>query len=150
MWCPFVNLPFSCRFIHTYLIIDEMFCWMANTYLHLHSTILLVCIPRVQNTHHKFMCASYMKHFTKFLAFLHHNASYFNFCFIINFGFIKNLLHILKFWSIIVVSVHCLRSLCCWLSLFRVVRFSTIFGSTSMQIFCYYNARLGKCLTKSQ
>ena len=44
--------------------------------------------------HHKFMRASYMKHFTKFLAILHHNASFFNFCFIINFGFIKNLLHI--------------------------------------------------------
>ena len=52
--------------------------------------------PRVQNTHHKFMRASYMKHFAKFLAILHHNASFFNFCFIINFGFIKNLLHILE------------------------------------------------------
>ena len=51
---------------------------------------------RVQKTHHKFMRASYMKHFAKFLAILHHNASFFNFCFIINFGFIKNLLHILE------------------------------------------------------
>ena len=51
---------------------------------------------RVQNTHHKFMRASYMKHFAKFLAILHHNASFFKFCFIINFGFIKNLLHILE------------------------------------------------------
>ena len=56
---------------------------------------------------------SYMKHFTKFLAILHHNASFFNFCFIINFGFIENLLHI---FVIIFVSVsdysaadcHCL------------------------------------------
>ena len=38
---------------------------------------------RVQNTHHKFMHASYMKHFAKFLAILHHNASFFNFCIII-------------------------------------------------------------------
>ena len=53
-------------------------------------------ITRVQKTHHKFMRASYMKHFAKFLAILHHNASFFNFCFIINFGFIKNLLHILE------------------------------------------------------
>ena len=45
--------------------------------------------------HHKFMRASYMKHFAKFLAILHHNASFFNFCFIINFGFIKNLLKVL-------------------------------------------------------
>ena len=89
-----------------------------------------------------------MKHFAKFLAILHHNASFFNFCFIINFGFIKNLLHIfeiLKYYCCL-----CLRSLCCWLSLLRVVRFSTIFGSTSMQIFCYYNAWLCKCLSKSQ
>ena len=53
-----------------------------------------------------------MKHFTKFLAILHHNASFFNFCFIINFGFIKNLLHIfeiLKYYCYL-----CLRSLCCY------------------------------------
>ena len=51
---------------------------------------------RVQNTHHKFMRASYMKHFAKFLAILHHNASFFSFCFIINFGIIQNLLHIFE------------------------------------------------------
>ena len=51
---------------------------------------------RVQNMHHKFMRASYMKHFAKFLAILHHIASFFTFCFIINFLFNKNLLHILE------------------------------------------------------
>ena len=107
-------------------------------------SIYNIIIPRVQNTHHKFMRASYMKHFAKFLAILHHNASFFNFCFIINFGFIKNLLHILEMLKY--YCCLCLRSLCCWLSLLRVVRFSAIFGSTSMQIFCYYNAWLGKCL----
>ena len=34
------------------------------------------------------MLASYMKHFAKFLAILHNNASFFNFCLIINFGFL--------------------------------------------------------------
>ena len=73
--------------------------------------IMRISYIRVQNMHHKFMRASYMKHFAKFLAILHHNASFFNFCFIINFGFIKNLLHIfeiLKYYCCL-----CLRSLCC-------------------------------------
>ena len=103
---------------------------------------------RVQNTHHKFMRASYMKHFAKFLAILHHNASFFNFCFIINFGFNKNLLHIFEILKN--YCCLCLRSLYSWLSLPRVVRFSIIFGSPQMQIICYYNAWLGKCLLKSQ
>ena len=85
-----------------------------------------------------------MKHFAKFLAILHHNASFFNFCFIINFGFIKKLLHILEILKLLSLS------LCYWLSLIRVVRFSIIFGFTSMQFFCYYDAWLGKCLSKSQ
>ena len=66
---------------------------------------------RVVKLHHKFMVASYMKQIAKFLALLHHNASFLNFCFIINLGFIKHLLHIfeiLKFYCCL-----CLRSLCC-------------------------------------
>ena len=102
----------------------------------------LVSFGRVQNTHHKFMRASYMKHFAKFLAILHHNASFFNFCFIINFGFNKNLLHIFEILKN--YCCLCLRSLYCWLSLPKAVRFSIIFGSTQMQIICYYNAWLGK------
>ena len=38
---------------------------------------------RVVKLHHKFMVASYMKQIAKFLALLHHNASFFNFCIII-------------------------------------------------------------------
>ena len=106
---------------------------------------IVYVFSRVQNTHHKFMRASYMKHFAKFLAILHHNASFFNFCFIINFGFNKNLLHIFEILKN--YCCLCLRSLYCWLSLPRVVRFSIIFGSPQMQIICYYNAWLGKCLS---
>ena len=38
---------------------------------------------RVVKLQHKFMLASYMKQIAKFLALLHHNASFFNFCIII-------------------------------------------------------------------
>ena len=38
---------------------------------------------RVVKSHHKFMLASYMKKIAKFLALLHHNASFFYFCIII-------------------------------------------------------------------
>ena len=37
----------------------------------------------VIKSHHKFMLASYMKQIAKFLALLHHNASFLNFCIII-------------------------------------------------------------------
>ena len=37
----------------------------------------------VVKSHHKFMLASYMMQIAKFLALLHHNASFFNFCIII-------------------------------------------------------------------
>ena len=97
---------------------------------------------RVQKTHHKFMRASYMKHFAKFLVILHHNASFFNFCFIINFGFIKNLLHIfeiLKYYCCL-----CLRSLCCWLSLLRVVRFFAI----TMHGLAYVYQKVNNCSFK--
>ena len=130
-----------------------VFTWPPPRKLSGHQSYVLLSLTpvyesRVQNTHHKFMRASYMKHFAKFLAILHHNASFFNFCFIINFGFIKNLLHIFEILKY--SCCLCLRSLCYRLLLLRVVRFSTIFGSTSMQIFCHYNAWLGKCLSKSQ
>ena len=69
------------------ILITYLNVWSPNTAEH---------ETRVQNTHHKFMRASYMKHFAKFLAILHHIASFFNFCFIINFCFITNLLHILE------------------------------------------------------
>ena len=48
------------------------------TYLH-----RLGLYIRVVKSHHKFMLASYMKQIAKFLALLHHNASFFNFCIII-------------------------------------------------------------------
>ena len=76
--------------------------WLSKHHLYLN---LHWGYRRVQNKHHKFMRASYMKHFAKFLAILHHNASFFNFCFIIN------LLHIfekLKYYCRL-----CLRSPCC-------------------------------------
>ena len=41
---------------------------------------------RVVKSHHKFMLASYMMQIAKFLALLHHNASFYNFCFIIKFS----------------------------------------------------------------
>ena len=68
------------------------------------------------------MRASYMKHFAKFLAILHHNASFFNFCFIINFGFIKNLLHIFE----ILKSLSHITLLLTVNASARVVRFSAI------------------------
>ena len=37
----------------------------------------------VVKSHHKFMLASYMMQIAKFLALLHHNASFLNFCIII-------------------------------------------------------------------
>ena len=37
----------------------------------------------VVKSHHKFMLASYMKQIAKFVALLHQNASFFNFCIII-------------------------------------------------------------------
>ena len=47
-----------------------------------------ICTARpeasVVKSHHKFMLASYMMQIAKFLAILHHNASFYNFCFIIN------------------------------------------------------------------
>ena len=40
----------------------------------------------VVKLHHKFMLASYMMQIAKFLALLRHNASFYNFCFIIKFS----------------------------------------------------------------
>ena len=42
-----------------------------------------VCRGSVVKSHHKFMLASYMMQIAEFLALLHHNASFFNFCIII-------------------------------------------------------------------
>ena len=47
------------------------------------SLVLLTSSVSVVKSHHKFMLASYMKQIAKFLALLHHNASFFNFCIII-------------------------------------------------------------------
>ena len=45
---------------------------------------LILQLSRVVKSHHKFMLASYMKQIAKVIALLHHNASFYTFCFIIN------------------------------------------------------------------
>ena len=58
---------------------DEKVCEGPCTGVDLHK-------GRIVKLHHKFMLASYMKQIAKFLALLHHNASFYNFCFIIKFS----------------------------------------------------------------
>ena len=71
---------------------------------------MLLC--RVVKSHHKFMLASYMMQIAKFLAILHHNASFYNFCIIIN-SF--HCLIFSKYWRVIVVSVsHHSAAGCGW------------------------------------
>ena len=66
----------------------------------------------VVKSHHKFMLASYMMQIAKFLAILHHNASFYNFCIIIN-SF--HCLIFSKYWRVIVVSVsHHSAAGCGW------------------------------------
>ena len=66
----------------------------------------------VVKLHHKFMLASYMMQIAKFLAILHHNASFYNFCIIIN-SF--HCLIFSKYWRVIVVSVsHHSAAGCGW------------------------------------
>ena len=92
------------------------------------------------------MRASYRKHFAKFLAILHHIASFFNFCFIINFGFIKNMLHILEILKYYCCLCHSATNCHCLgksdFQLFLVLLLCIFF--------CYSDAWLGKCLSKSQ
>ena len=52
--------------------------------LQLHLNLSCYISTSVVKSHHKFMLASYMMQIAKFLAILHHNASFYNFCFIIN------------------------------------------------------------------
>ena len=66
----------------------------------------------VVKSHHKFMLASYMMQIAIFLAILHHNASFYNFCIIIN-SF--HCLIFSKYWRVIVVSVsHHSAAGCGW------------------------------------
>ena len=51
--------------------------------LQLHLNLSCYISTSVVKSHHKFMLASYMMQIAKFLAILHHNASFFNFCIII-------------------------------------------------------------------
>ena len=60
-----------------YIIINKIFCLTRDC-----TNITFNSECRVQNSHNKCMLTTYMKNFVKLLA-LHHNASFYNICFII-------------------------------------------------------------------
>ena len=103
-----VWVTFTSQFSQSHTVL----CCSPGQITPIRHTRILYC--RVQKTHHKFMRASYMKHFAKFLAILHHNASFFNFCFIINFGFIKNLLHIFDILKLSLSEITLLLNVTAW------------------------------------